>query len=61
MYMRNVQTSLNEDEYKKFSEVCRKVGESEYTFIKKAIAKRMAETNSILARADRWILDGKSI
>ena len=56
--MKNVQTSLNEAEYGRLKRECERLRESQYKFVKKAIQERMAKMDSVLAKADRWILEG---
>jgi len=56
IYMRNVQTQLNEAEYQNFRSQCDTLGESEYAFVKRAVFERMIRNGSTLAKIQRWLI-----
>ena len=54
--MKQVRTSLNNNEYHKFLQQCEALEESEYRFVKTAIEERMKRNKSLLKKIEKWLV-----
>ena len=59
--MKQVRTSLNNQQYQTFQKLCNELKESEYMFVKKAVEERMQKNGGLLAKAQKWLWEDHPI